>query len=107
MDCLIHPTYREGFGMVLQEAMAMAVPIVTTDIPGPSEVIENNKTGILISPQSTMEILNAMDEVYNNREKYYLFGINGRKRVEKYFSREIMLEQLLNDKEDLLNQYFK
>ena len=42
MDVLVHPTYREGFGKVVQEGMGMCLPIITTDIPGPSEVIENN-----------------------------------------------------------------
>ena len=34
MDVLVHPTYREGFGMVLQEAGALALAMITTRIPG-------------------------------------------------------------------------
>ena len=45
-DILAHPSYREGFSMVIQEAMAMQLAIVTTDIPGPSEVIDDGVTGI-------------------------------------------------------------
>ncbi|HRW21445.1 MAG TPA: glycosyltransferase, partial [Bacteroidales bacterium] len=41
-DCYVHPTYREGFGMVLQEAAAMGNAIITTNIPGASEVMEEN-----------------------------------------------------------------
>ena len=39
MDILVHPTYREGFGMVIQEAGALAVPVITTKIIGASEVL--------------------------------------------------------------------
>lgn len=39
MDVYVHPSYREGFGMVLQEAAAMECAIVNhQDIPGASEV---------------------------------------------------------------------
>lgn len=101
MDCLVHPTYREGFGMVLQEAMAMAVPIITTDIPGPSEVIEDGVSGILIHPHNESAICDAMMEVLNNKERFVQYGLNGRVRVEQHFSRPIMLERIYQDKEDL------
>lgn len=103
MDCLVHPTYREGFGMVLQEAMAMSVPIITTDIPGPSEVIEEGKSGVLVKPQDEESLFNAMLEVVNNPKKYAEFGKNGRGRVERCFARNVMLERIYLDKEDLYN----
>lgn len=105
MDCMVHPTYREGFGMVLQEAMAMAVPIITTDIPGSSEVIENGKSGILIKPQSMDEILTSMKVVLNNKKKFFQFGLNGRKRAEECFARPVMLERIYVDKEELYKKY--
>lgn len=107
MDCLVHPTYREGFGMVLQEAMAMAVPIITTDIPGPSEVIENGVSGVLIKPYDENEILVAMREFADNQNKYAEYGINGRKRTETCFARPVMLERIYVDKEELYHNYIK
>lgn len=103
MDCLVHPTYREGFGMVLQEALAMAVPIITTDIPGPSEVIENGSSGILVEPHDEQALYFAMNDAICNRKKYAEYGKSGRKRVEKYFAREIMLERIYLDREELYN----
>ncbi len=103
MDCLVHPTYREGFGMVLQEAMAMAVPIITTDIPGPSEVIENGKSGLLIQPQDEESLYAAMLEVVSHPEKYVQFGKNGRQRAEECFARDVMLQRIFEDKEELYN----
>lgn len=105
MDCLVHPTYREGFGMVLQEAMAMAVPIITTNIPGPSEVIENGISGILIQAKNDEEIYRAMKEFAYNQKKYAKYGLNGRKRVETHFARLVMLERIYVDKEDLYSNY--
>lgn len=104
MDVLVHPTYREGFGMVLQEAMAMEVPIITTDIPGPSEVIEVGVSGMLIPSHDANSLYRIMMEFYEHKEKYKQFGKNGRVRVEKCFDRPVMIENIYQDKEEL---YFK
>lgn len=101
MDVLVHPTYREGFGMVLQEAMAMEVPIITTDIPGPSEVIENGISGVLVQTHNAEALSFAMLDFYNNKEKYAQFGKNGRIRAEKCFNRPVMIENIYKDKEEL------
>lgn len=107
MDVLVHPTYREGFGMVLQEAMAMEVPAITTDIPGPSEVIEDGISGILVPSHDAMALSAAMLEFYNNQEKYAQFGKNGRIRAEKYFDRPVMIENIYLDKEELFAKLTK
>lgn len=101
MDCLVHPTYREGFGMVLQEAMAMAVSIITTDIPGPSEVIEEGKSGVLVKPQNIESLYDAMESAVKNPERFAEYGRNGRKRAEECFARTVMLERIYQDKEEL------
>lgn len=45
---VVLPSYREGMPKVLLEAQALGRPIVTTDVPGCREAIENNKTGFLV-----------------------------------------------------------
>lgn len=105
MDVLVHPTYREGFGMVLQEAMAMEVPIITTNIPGPSEVIEEGVSGVLVPSHDAVALGDAMNEFYEHQEKYKQYGKNGRIRVEKYFDRPVMIENIFQDKEELYNSF--
>lgn len=105
MDVLVHPTYREGFGMVLQEAMAMEVPIITTNIPGPSEVIEEGISGVLVPSHDTDALYEAMIDSYKHQEKYKQYGKNGRIRVEKYFDRPVMIENIYHDKEELYNSF--
>lgn len=105
MDVLVHPTYREGFGMVLQEAMAMEVPIITTNIPGPSEVIEEGVSGVLVPSHDAKALSDAMLDFYNNQKKYAQYGKNGRVRVETFFSRPKMIHNIFEDKEELYNNY--
>ena len=60
-DVLVHPTYRDGFGTTIEEAMAMGIPCITTDIPGPSEVLENEVNGLLVKVKDTQSLLSAME----------------------------------------------
>ena len=96
-DVLAHPTYREGFGKVLQEAMGVGIPIITTDVPGPSEVIENNISGILCKVKDISDLSDKMLLLYQNSELRESFSKLGRKRAEKYFDRPIMLNNVMVD----------
>ncbi len=63
LDVMVHPTYREGFSMVLQQGMAMGCAILTTDIPGPSEVIEAGRSGLLVPPKDERALAEAMSQL--------------------------------------------
>ena len=84
-DVLVHPTYREGFGKVLQEAMGVGAPIITTDVPGPSEVIENNISGILCEAKNSNDLADKMIMLYSNPELVEKLSAAGLERAEKYF----------------------
>lgn len=96
-DVLTHPTYREGFGKVLQEAMGVGIPIITTKVPGPSEVVENNVSGILVNVRDSKDLAEKMEMLYKNIELNESFVAKGRKRAETYFDRPIMLNNILLD----------
>lgn len=101
-DVLVHPSYREGFSMVIQEAMAMELPVVTTDIPGPSEVIEKDVTGLLAKARDEESLYECMKWMYDHQEKGCEMGKAGRKRCEVKFNRERMLRLTLEDRENIL-----
>ena len=96
-DVLTHPTYREGFGKVLQEAMGVGIPIITTDVPGPSEVIEEHVSGVLVKVKDSEDLAEKMELLYKNSDLKESIVIAGRKRAEKYFDRPIMLNNILID----------
>lgn len=102
-DVLVHPTYREGFGKVLQEAMGMNIPIITTDVPGPSEVIENNISGILCQVKNPDDLCDKMELLYEDRELCQSFAYQGCLRAEKYFDTPIMLNNIAIDMDKILN----
>ncbi len=96
-DILVHPTYREGFGKVLQEGLAMGVPIITTDVPGPSEVVENGVSGMLVPSMNVEGLQEAMQSLMNNSELRQEFSRNGRIRAENNFERSKMVANILFD----------
>ena len=98
MDILVHPTYREGFSMVIQQAMAMGCAIITTDVPGPSEVIEEGKSGLLVPAQTVDELADAMQTLGNDQEKQTMFSKAGLQRVKEKFERSRMLELTYQDR---------
>lgn len=100
-DIMVHPTYREGFGKVLQEGLAMGVPIITTDVPGPSEVIEEDVSGMLVPSKDVKALREAMKKLMENKELMAEFSQNGRKRAEENFERAKMIGNILTDLNDI------
>lgn len=98
MDILVHPTYREGFSMVIQQAMAMGCAIITTNVPGPSEVIEEGKSGLLVPDHSASDLAKAMEQLGENEEQRISFAEAGLERVRKLFNRQRMLELTYHDR---------
>lgn len=103
MDILVHPTYREGFGMVIQEAGALAVPVITTKIPGASEVMEDGVSCILVEPKNADELQNAMSALLSNTEKAKTLGDGAYLRTKTLYDRPIMLENQRKEYVRLLN----
>lgn len=68
-DVLVHPSHREGFPNVLLEAAAMQLPIICSDIIGNSDLVTQQKTG-LIFPVKNKEILKeALEFAFVKRDK--------------------------------------
>ena len=59
---LLLPSDAEGFGLVLCEAMALGVPVISTPTAGPKEIIGNNECGLLtdFSPESIIDGIEAI-----------------------------------------------
>jgi glycosyltransferase involved in cell wall biosynthesis len=64
-DCIVLPSYYpEGVPKVLQEGMSMEKPIITTDMPGCREAVEDGKNGFCIKAREPHYISSAMEKIY-------------------------------------------
>lgn len=101
-DVLVHPSHREGFSMVIQQAMALGLPVITTDIPGPSEVVENGVSAILAEPCSAGSLFAAMERLLLSESLRQQMGCGGYRRCIDLFSRTRMLSLTLDDREEII-----
>lgn len=94
LDLLVLPSHHEGFGIVLMEAMAAGVPVIGSNVGGIPEVIEHNRSGLIIDPGSVEALSSAIDGLLSDPQKSLQMAKNGRKRVEDVFSLERLGSEL-------------
>jgi glycosyltransferase involved in cell wall biosynthesis len=84
------PSYREGTPRSLLEAMAMGRPVVTTDVPGCRQVVEEGSNGLLVPARDPRALANAMERFVAEPELKRSMGLNGRRlAVECFDVREV------------------
>lgn len=92
-DAFVLSSRWEGFGLVVAEAMACELPVVSTDAGGTSEIIVDGETGLLVDRSNPDELAAKMAMMMDlpayERSKY---GSNGRHRIEELFSIESATE---------------
>lgn len=103
-DVYILPSYREGFGTAVIEAEAMGVPVIVTDIPGPTDAMKKNVTGLVVKKANVSELCDAMETLYLSKELCSELGSNGLEFVTNGFEQSTLFEKIRNDRIDLLKQ---
>jgi glycosyltransferase involved in cell wall biosynthesis len=87
---------RDGIPNVLLEAMAMTLPVVSTDVSGIPEVIKNGVNGFLVPPRDALALQKAMVTLLSDAQLRARMGKEGRHVVESMFSNDVNL-LLLSD----------
>lgn len=86
-DCVVLPSfYNEGLSRVLMEAIAMGKPVITTDIPGCREAVEDGKNGFLVQPKDAGALEEAMLRLIRlDEEQRQTMGKYSRRKAERDF----------------------
>jgi glycosyltransferase involved in cell wall biosynthesis len=63
MDIVVHASFGEPFGLVLVEALALAKPLIATDVGGPLEILEDGVSGLLVHPGDPYAIARAVRRI--------------------------------------------
>jgi glycosyltransferase involved in cell wall biosynthesis len=82
-DIFCLPTFREGFGLSIIEASAVGLPVVASNIYGVTDAVEDQITGMLISPGDSAELVTALNRLLSNPEEIRRMGTLGRTKVLK------------------------
>jgi L-malate glycosyltransferase len=98
LDISVFPSTEdsETFGVSVLEASACGKPVIVSNIGGLPEVIENNKTGILINPKSIPELAEAIEKLVLSKQLREEYGSAGRERVVSKFNFDDNLNTMVN-----------
>ena len=91
-DVAILPSYREGTPKALLEAAACGRPIITTDVVGCRQVIDNGVEGFIVAARSPYGLAEAMQRLTEDPELRHRMGIAARRRAEARFSQERVVD---------------
>ena len=98
--CVVLPSYHEGMSNVLLEAAASGRPLITSDIPGCREAVEDGVTGLLCPTRDADALYQAMRQfLMLPAERRAEMGREGRERIKKQFSKEIVVRDTIRNLE--------
>lgn len=104
MDVYILPSYREGFGSAVIEAEAMGLPVIVTDIPGPTNAMLRDETGLVVPMKDIDTLRTAMEELLKKPELCAKFGENGYRFAVEKFEQKTLFGYILADRKRLLDE---
>lgn len=102
LDLFVLPSLCEGFGIALVEAMAAGCPVVATAVGGIPEVVQSERTGVLVPAGDSNALTNALADLLENRSKARALGRDGQRWVATQFAMSTMVHHHENLYERLL-----
>ncbi|EIY55787.1 glycosyltransferase family 4 protein [Bacteroides salyersiae] len=94
--CTIMPSYHEGLSNVNLESEANGRPVITTKVPGCKETVDDGITGYLCDVRSTQDLTDKVEKFINlPYEEKKQMGLNARRKVEREFERQIIVDAYL------------
>lgn len=97
IHCTIMPSYHEGMSNVNLESAANGRPVLTTNVPGCRETVDDGVTGIIVNVKDTQSLIDGIEKFLDlTYEQKKQMGVEGRKKVEREFDRQIVVKAYLN-----------
>lgn len=93
-QCLLLPSYREGFGLVLMEAGAMGLPVISSDIIGCNNVV-TEYNGLLVPPKDTEALYQAMRTMVEDKGVYGKIVSSTRQSITDRFEQKELWQKFL------------
>jgi len=93
-DLYVHPAVVEPFGIVLVEAMAASLPVIASRVGGIPEVVEENRTALLVEPGDIDQMARYIEKMYAEPQMRDSFGRAGYERYRKHFRMETMIDRI-------------
>ena len=105
-NCLVFPSYREGFPNVVLQASAMNLPSIVTNINGSNEIISHNVNGLIIPSKNSEVLFAAMKAIIFDVDLYTILKSNCRKNCVLKYSQISVWNAILEEYKALEIQHF-
>ena len=103
-NCLVFPSYREGFPNVVMQAGAMKLPCIVSDINGCNEIIEDNINGLVIKLKCVDAIYDSMIKITSDKSLFNKLRLNSRASIKIKYEREVYWGLLLKEYESVIKK---
>lgn len=96
-DCLVLPSYREGSSRAILEALSMEVPVITSDVPGCNNLVEDGVTGFLTESMDFNSLEQNMEKMLAlSFQERQAMGSKGRRKVVTEFQTRKVVDVYLD-----------
>lgn len=92
MEILVNTSLGESFGIAMLEGMALGVPVVAFDGTGPAEIIDSNRSGLLVPPGDELLLAEALTQLLRNAELRRSLADGATRRFHSRFTAQRMTE---------------
>lgn len=101
-DCLVFPSYREGFPNVVMQAGAMGLPSIVSNINGCNEIIEEGVNGIIIPSKDVETLFYSMQKMINDEVWRNQLADNARDKIVSRYEQRLVWDAILIEYKNLL-----
>ncbi|MBN2315980.1 MAG: glycosyltransferase family 4 protein [Sedimentisphaerales bacterium] len=101
-NCLVVPSFQENAPLTIAEAMAAGVPVVASNVGGIPEMIEDEKTGLLIDPYDTKSMSDAILKILFDETLARSIGQSAKETAQDRYSASIACEKTLRVYREIL-----
>ena len=105
LDIFAMPSLAEGFGVAALEASATGLAVVASDVHGIPDVVEHQRTGLLVPPGDAGALAAALTKLLDDAELRTELGTGGRAFVEEHYRWQDNAEQMERLYQDLLKTF--
>ena len=102
-DCLVFPSYREGFPNVVLQAGAMGLPSIVSDITGCNEIIKDGVNGVIIPVKDLDSLVHAMNSMYKDPQFLIQLKHQARSLIMSRYEQRLFWKYLLDEYKFLIS----
>lgn len=103
-NCLVFPSYREGFPNVVMQAGAMGLPSIVSNINGCNEIVVEGENGTIIPVKNVEALQQAMEKMMENEAYYDKLKENARPMIQSRYEQSVVWNALLEEYNSLINK---